>query len=39
MLLSKQILTSSRSSELNFKRETQAKRSGQYACLNYCEHV
>ncbi len=37
--LSKQILTFSKLSELNFKRETQAKRSDQCACLHCCEHV
>ena len=38
-LLSKQILTFSKLSELNFKRETQIKRSDQCTCLHCCKHV
>jgi len=37
--LSKQILTFSELSELNFKRKTQTKHSDQCACLHCCEHV
>ncbi len=37
--LSKQILTFSKLSELNFKRETQTKHSDQCACLHCCKHV